>query len=161
MKMIEADSALFSKSKLVEDSLIDSSGEIPDEDKMIVLIVEDNADVREYIKDSLGNEFEIAEAANGEQGIRKAEQLIPDLIISDIMMPKMDGNELARRIKNDEKTSHIPIILLTAKSEQESKLEGLETGADDYLTKPFDTKELLIRIKNLIRIRQKLQEKYR
>ena len=130
------------------------------EDKMIILIVEDNADVREFIKDSLGNEFEIAEAANGEQGIRKAEKIIPDLIISDITMPKMDGNELTRVLKNDEKTSHIPIILLTAKSGQESKLEGLETGADDYLTKPFDTKELQLRIKNLINIRRKLQEKF-
>ncbi|MBK7377950.1 MAG: response regulator [Ignavibacteriales bacterium] len=130
------------------------------EDKNIVLIVEDNTDVREFIKDSLGNEFEIAEAANGEQGIRKAEKIIPDLIISDIAMPVMDGIELSRRLKNDEKTSHIPIILLTAKSGQESKIEGLETGADDYLTKPFATKELQIRIKNLINIRRKLQEKY-
>jgi YesN/AraC family two-component response regulator len=124
------------------------------------LVVEDNADVREFIKDSLGNAFQIEEAANGEQGVRKAEQIIPDLIISDIMMPKMDGNELTRTLKNDEKTSHIPIILLTAKSEQESKLEGLETGADDYLTKPFDTKELQVRINNLINIRRKLQHKY-
>jgi signal transduction histidine kinase/DNA-binding response OmpR family regulator len=144
----------------------DSSSQAPqndntlDEDKNIVLVVEDNYDVREFIKDALGNEFQIEEAQNGEQGVRKAEQVIPDLIISDVMMPKMDGNELTKRLKNDEKTSHIPIILLTAKSEQQSKLEGLETGADDYLTKPFDTKELRVRINNLISIRKKLQEKY-
>ncbi|MEJ2102937.1 MAG: response regulator, partial [Ignavibacteriaceae bacterium] len=136
-----------------------NNGEV-DEDRTLILVVEDNAEVREFIKDSLGNAFQIEEAANGEQGVRKAEQIIPDLIISDIMMPKMDGNELARILKNDERTSHIPIILLTAKSEQQSRLEGLETGADDYLTKPFDTKELQIRINNLINIRRKLQEKY-
>ena len=160
MKMIEADSALFSKNIHIEDYLTDSFEEIPDENKIIILIVEDNADVRDFIKDSLGNEFVVEEAANGEQGIRKAEKIIPDLIISDIRMPKMDGNELTRILKNDEKTSHIPIILLTGKSGQESKLEGLETGADDYLTKPFDTKELQIRVRNLINSRRKLQEKY-
>jgi len=130
------------------------------DDKMVILIVEDNADVREFIKDSLGKDFQIEEAANGEQGVRRAEQIIPDLIISDVMMPGMDGNELTRILKNDEKTSHIPIILLTAKSSHESKIEGLETGADDYLTKPFDTKELQVRIRNLINLRRKLQEKY-
>jgi signal transduction histidine kinase/DNA-binding response OmpR family regulator len=131
------------------------------DDKTMILVVEDNADVREYIKDSLGEEHRIEEAVNGEQGKRKAEEIIPDLIISDIMMPKMDGNELTRLLKNNEKTSHIPVILLTAKSEQESKIEGLVTGADDYLTKPFDTRELLVRIKNLIDQRRKLQEKFR
>ena len=130
------------------------------EDKNIILIIEDNTDVREYIKDSLGSGYRFEEAINGEEGLRKAQKIIPDLILSDIMMPKVDGNELSRRIKNDEKTSHIPVILLTAKSEKESKLEGLETGADDYLTKPFDTKELQARIKNLIEIRRKLQDKY-
>ncbi len=152
------ESVYFGKTEAIEKS-VPVNVNVSD-DKTIILVVEDNADVREYIKDSLGNGFQIEEASNGEQGVRKAEQIIPDLIISDIMMPKMDGNELTRRIKNDEKTSHIPIILLTAKSEQESRLEGLETGADDYLTKPFDTKELLIRIKNLIAIRRNLHKKY-
>ncbi len=106
------------------------------------------------------NSYHIEEAVNGEQGVRKAEKIIPDLIISDMMMPKMDGNELTRILKNNEKTSHIPIILLTARSGQENKIEGLETGADDYLTKPFDIKELQVRIENLIKIRKKLQAKY-
>ncbi len=130
-------------------------------DKTIILIVEDNKDVREYMKEILNKDYCVEEAINGEQGVRKAEKIIPDLILSDIMMPRMDGNQLTRILKNEEKTSHIPIILLTAKCEQESRLEGLETGADDYLTKPFDTDELKIRIKNLIENRRKLQEKFR
>jgi signal transduction histidine kinase/ligand-binding sensor domain-containing protein/DNA-binding response OmpR family regulator len=133
---------------------------VTDETKTIILIVEDNYDMREYIKESLLEGYIVEEAVNGEQGVRIAEKIIPDLILSDLMMPKMDGNELVRILKNDEKTSHIPIILLTARSGQESKLEGLQTGADDYLTKPFDIKELQARIKNLISIRKKLQEKF-
>ena len=129
-------------------------------DKTIVLIVEDNPDVRDFIKDALKENYHIEVAANGEQGLRKAEKVIPDLIISDIMMPKMDGYEMMRKLRVDEKTSHIPIILLTAKSDKDSKLQGLGLGADDYLTKPFDTDELIARIKNLVETRRMLQEKF-
>ena len=128
--------------------------------KTIVLVVEDNQDLREYISDDLKSIYHVIEAANGEQGLRKAEKIIPDLIVSDVMMPLMDGYELTRQLRKNEKTSHIPVILLTAKSDRESKIEGLELGADDYLTKPFDTQELLARIKNLIETRRMLQEKF-
>lgn len=131
-----------------------------DENKIIILVVEDNYDMREYIKESLDSSYHIEEAINGEQGIRKAEKIIPDLVVTDMMMPKMDGLELTRILKDNEKTSHIPIILLTAKSEQLDKIEGLRKGADDYLTKPYDAKELQVRIENLIAVRKKLQQKY-
>ena len=147
---------------LDSSSLASQNDVVREEDKTIVLIVEDNYGMREYIKESLDQKkYVIKEAINGDQGIRKALKIIPDLIISDMMMPKMDGNEMTRILKNDEKTSHIPIIILTARSGQENKLEGLQAGADDYLTKPFDIKELQVRIENLISIRKKLQEKFR
>jgi len=129
-------------------------------DKEIVLVVDDNEDVRKFIGKQLDSDFKIIEAKDGEDGIEKAILSVPDLIISDIIMPKINGNELCRKLKSDERTSHIPVILLTAKGGEENKLEGLKTGADDYLTKPFSSKELIIRVKNLIEQRNKLREKF-
>ena len=98
------------------------------------------------------------EAIDGEQGLHRAQQLIPDLIICDLMMPKMNGNKLTKILKNDHRTSHIPIITLTAKNENETRMEAWSSGADAFITKPFNARELRIRIKNLIDVRRTLQK---
>jgi YesN/AraC family two-component response regulator len=130
-----------------------------DSAKPQVLVVEDNSDLRAFIIDSLGNEFGFLEAENGLKGLERAISNIPDLIISDVMMPEMDGITMLGKIKKDIRTSHIPLILLTAKSSDDSKLSGLESGADDYLTKPFNKNELLLKVRNRIEAQVKIRER--
>jgi len=158
------DSEQLSTGIIPSDDLLTITKEIVNEqietDKTIILVVEDNPDLREMIKENLQENYFVLEAENGVKGLKLAEETIPDLIISDIMMPEMDGYELASKIKTNEKTNHIPVILLTAKAATKDKLTGLETGADDYLIKPFNSEELKIRVKNLIKIRKQMQKKY-
>lgn len=123
-----------------------------------LLVVEDNDDIRQYIADSMGDDFHIILAANGREGVDAAMSQMPDIIVSDIMMPVMDGIELTRKLKGDLRTSHIPIILLTAKDSIEDKEEGYDSGADSYLTKPFSARLLLSRINNLLHTRRLLAE---
>jgi DNA-binding response OmpR family regulator len=125
-----------------------------------ILVVEDNADLRNFIRESLSDEYSIVEAEDGKVGVEKATTRVPDLVISDIMMPGMDGIELCAKLKSDERTSHVPVVLLTAKSTQKDKIEGLGEGADDYISKPFDMAELKARIRNLLDQREKLKQKY-
>ena len=129
-------------------------------EKPLVLIVEDNDDIRNYVCDNLREIYKTEEVVDGEEGFIKAKSFIPDLILSDVMMPKIDGFQFSKNIRSDEKTSHIPIILLTAKAAEEDKITGLETRIDDYLVKPFNIKELQLRIRNLIEMRKKLREKF-
>ncbi|MFS4447326.1 tetratricopeptide repeat protein [Maribacter sp. 2307UL18-2] len=125
-----------------------------------ILVVEDNEDMRQFINVQLLKNYRVIEAKNGEQGLKLASSDAPDLIVTDLMMPKMDGLELCNRLKTNLDTSHIPIIMLTARAGEANKIEGLETGADAYLTKPFSAKELLARARNLIDQRQHLQAYY-
>lgn len=127
----------------------------------IMLLVEDNTEVRQFIKSMFETDFKIYEAQNGEEGKLKALDIVPDIIISDVMMPVMDGIKLCEILKNDQRTSHIPIILLTARTPLVFRIEGIETGADDYVTKPFSTAYLKSRVNNLVHNREKLKEKFR
>ncbi|MEQ1745704.1 MAG: ATP-binding protein, partial [Saprospiraceae bacterium] len=131
-----------------------------DAGRPVALVVEDNPELRRFIKTSIGTGWQVVEASDGEEGVKKAIELLPDIIISDLMMPRKDGYALCDELKNHELTAHIPIILLTAKAAMDSKLKGLRTGADDYLTKPFNTEELLARMDNLLETRRRLREHY-
>ena len=125
-----------------------------------ILIVEDHSEISEFIAENLRSVYKVKKAPNGKMGFETATEDIPDLIISDVMMPEMNGIEMSKKLKSDERTSHIPVILLTAKSSQADKIEGLETGVDAFLPKPFSMKELALRVNKLIEQRRKLRERF-
>lgn len=170
LKEGSVDEIITNKNKIIESNSVGSAIPIKTntstpplnetKDKPIVLIVEDNLDVLHYIQTLLQDSYQIFTAKNGDFGIKKAIEHIPDIIISDVMMPVKDGYELCETLKQDQKTSHIPIILLTAKATTEDRVEGLKFGADAYLTKPFKKEELLVRLDQLVALRKKLQNRY-
>lgn len=149
----------------LEKSISNESDQDIQEDAHIILVVEDNQDLRKYIKNHLENNeklnhHKVIEAGDGKQGLKKALDIIPDIVISDLMMQEMDGLELCQRLKTNEKTCHIPVIMLTAKADQESKMEGLEVGADAYIAKPFDADELILSVANMIDRHLLLKKKF-
>lgn len=155
---------LIKESRSNTTDLVEASafGEEEDYDESLpmALLIEDNEDVLSYLELCLQGKYRIQKARNGLQGIQLAIEMIPDIIVSDVMMPEKDGYEVVERLKKDERTSHIPIILLTAKADLDSRLEGLERGADAYLSKPFEKKELEVRLRKLIELRQKMTVRY-
>ncbi len=130
------------------------------EENPILLIVDDNADIRAYVSNLFKNTYSILKAKNGQEGITLGIEYVPDIIISDVMMPVKNGIDLCNTLKFDERTSHIPIIILTAKAGEENEIEGVKTGADDYITKPFNEELLKIRVQKLTESRKKLQQRY-
>lgn len=162
-RQIDSSSALtpvLAESVYVAKETSSALDDIVHADRFLILLVEDNADVLKYLSALLANDYQIVTAENGQEGIDKALDIIPDLIVSDVMMPEKDGYELCAVLKEDQRTNHIPIILLTAKSDQSAKLQGLTEGADAYLAKPFHEQELLVRIEKLISLRQRMQQMY-
>jgi signal transduction histidine kinase/DNA-binding response OmpR family regulator/ligand-binding sensor domain-containing protein len=156
-------SAGTQKGKIIPEEPVGGSGDKNfrvDPEKPLILVAEDNTDLLAYIAGLLSKDYRVLEAAEGKSALEKASEFLPELIITDIMMPVMDGIELCRNIKDHGLTCHIPVIMLTAKADIASKLEGLKTGADDYLMKPFEPEELLVRSVNLIEQRRRLRKKF-
>jgi DNA-binding response OmpR family regulator len=144
-----------------ESPVSDTPGEVSAAaDVTTVLVVDDNEEVRHYVKRHLAPRYRVLEAVDGERGLEIARRYLPDLVLSDIMMPEMDGYALCRALKSHPDTDFIPVILLTARAEAEDRLAGLTEQADDYLTKPFDVRELLARIANIIAVRRRLVERF-
>jgi len=152
-----------SNKALSTDELAEELAEKPlstKKDQPLILLVEDNADIRSYLNENLASTYQIIQAADGAEGLKKSLTEIPDLIIADVSMPKMDGIQMCQKLKTELTTSHIPIILLTARTSLIFKINGIENGADDYVTKPFNMQLLKSRIINLIASRNKLKEKF-
>ena len=137
-----------------------TDADMADDQRTRVLVVEDNAAVAYYIGSILSPRYDVFYAVDGELGLHKARMIVPDLVVTDLMMPRMDGLELCRRLREDELTSHVPVIVITAKTTESDRLEGLQAGADAYLTKPFNAQELLIRVEKLLEQRRLLREKF-
>lgn len=149
----------------LETTALQEAAGLPDEapdavERSAILLVEDNEDFRFYLKDNLRNSYKVLEATNGKEGWQKALALHPQLIVSDVTMPKMDGISLLQKLKTDKRTSHIPVILLTALTNEKQQLSGLETGADDYLIKPFNFEILHAKIRNLLHLNHTLKNTY-
>ncbi|NND62940.1 MAG: response regulator [Flavobacteriaceae bacterium] len=142
------------------EELVENEALFPNENAPILLVTDDNKEIREYVGSIFDSSFLVQYAEDGQSGFELASKLIPDIIISDVMMPKLDGFQFTSKVKEHELTSHIPVLLLTAKIEDESKLKGLETGADAYVTKPFSTSYLKATVENLLENRRKLQERF-
>ena len=141
-----------------DEQIADGSSEVTGQ--RLVLLVEDNQDVLDYLESCISDKYNTVTALNGKEGLEKARQYVPDIIISDVMMPIMDGFTLCTKLKSDRITSHIPIILLTAKTGEESRMKGLTYGADAYLTKPFKEEELLVRIENMLQLIDALKTRF-
>ena len=161
-----ANSSIQSETLVADDSekieaVYEEDAAKEENSKELMLLVEDNQELREFLRSIFSPMYRVVEAADGREGANKALKYLPDIIISDVMMPEKDGIEMTRELRADMTTSHIPIILLTAKTTIESKLEGLEYGADDYITKPFSATYLQARVENLLMQRKKLQSFYR
>ena len=137
---------------------METEEQITDENKECILIIDDNADVRDYVKSLLKEEYTVIEAPDGRAGLKKAMKYVPDAIICDVMMPVMDGLECCRKLKTELQTSHIPVMLLTACSLDEQRIQGFECGADSYISKPFNSKLLLVRLRNLMDNHKRLKQ---
>ena len=155
--IVQYTSQLSPKELALQDSL---DKIIVDKDLPVILVVEDNEQLRSFFKNLLIKDYKVLEAENGKEGLIKAQKHIPDLIISDVIMPEMVGTELCAQIKQNISTSHIPVILLTARTSLIYKFEGLESGADDYISKPFNITEFKLRVKNLLESTQRLKDKF-